>query len=231
MRKRMIYNLTSLIVTLMLLITVSFAWWTGGIASNKVVIITANIASKLTTYEGLDFNYDGNLNKDKPFSDKSLETIKSETGDKTPNIKLEFKDIVPTKVYTWKVNVLNQGDAHGYVTASLSDDYELQNNKYIKYFSFRQQGGAKAYFADAIKKKEAGEEFYLFSANEKIDVSCDMDYIFQIQMENFEDLKALGHVTDNDYPDYQLLQGDTINFVLLGVSLQSSHPNPSTVAN
>ena len=211
-------NTVATIMTLVLLVTISYAWWTGSEASNKVEITTANIASEVTLYKGIDGNRDGNveLNSDNTEHFEKVAKKQNETGDEALNFQLEMLDMSPKDVFTWKVVVENKGDADGYVAATLSSLFNNNNleyqdyEKYIKFLTISIKGEAKTYFADALYANKNGNIGLLFGGNgdDLIKINQSKEYIFQIELEDFEVLlNNTNNVTEADRATYNSLNG------------------------
>ena len=45
------------------MITVTYSWWTMSASKGSVTIQTANIATKITLYQGIDYNHDGVMDR------------------------------------------------------------------------------------------------------------------------------------------------------------------------
>ena len=131
--KRRMFNVVLLLISFCLMLSVSFGWWIEGVVSDSFVIKSAKISSEITIYQGNDFNHDGNLDRNDPF----------ELLEKTPKgtkqvLVLKFTDLAPTEVYTWKIKVENNGDAAGFVYATLAESLLKDTTglkDYVKFMS------------------------------------------------------------------------------------------------
>ena len=112
--RRRIFNIVLLLISFCLMLSVSFGWWIEGVVSDSFVIKSAKISSEITIYKGNDFNHDGILDKTNTF-----ELVEKKAKNKKQVLILQFDDVVPTEVYTWKIKVDNNGDAAGFVYATL----------------------------------------------------------------------------------------------------------------
>ena len=288
--KRRMFNIILLLTSFCLMLSVSFGWWIDGFVSDSFIIKSANISSEITLYKGLDFNLDGNLDKvENPF------IIVNKT-DKTVDKKvlvLDFGTTLPTEVHTWKIIVKNNGDAAGYVYATLSTKLPDDQLKLVKYMSvsavynnincihyltnvddtkkfngkmekaisntgtltgaqFTYNGIAyDIYVKDDIEyfiapESTYKEKVYLYNATETtalfgntdldiVGIGKTKEYVFQIQLEAFEDLIAAGICTDADKEEYQELQSSSSDttFEFLDVSLSGEvlAPNAGTNTN
>lgn len=131
--KRRMFNVVLLLISFCLMLSVSFGWWIEGVVSDSFVIKSAKISSEITIYQGNDFNHDGNLDRNNPF--QLLE--KTPKGTKQVLV-LKFTNLAPTEVYTWKIKVENNGDAAGFVYATLAESLlkDTTNLKdYVKFMS------------------------------------------------------------------------------------------------
>lgn len=252
MKRKLIMHILTSVLSLALLVTISYAWWTGAEATNKVEITTANIASEVKVFEGNDFNRDGNLDQVSDgaggfidsFKKDPLQSENTSTGGKAANIALNLLDIAPTEVFTWKVTIKNMGDAAGYVRAEISKDYLKENDKYLKYFSMRavwtengvQRLSKKIYFADLLKSSTP-QNTLLFGGREedKVDVKNENVYYFKLELEAYDALidggldangNKIVHITDSkeERSAYQALQGQKVKYCILDIALTSERP-------
>lgn len=115
--RRRLFNIALLFASFCLMLSVSFGWWIEGVVSDSFIIKSAKISSEITIYQGNDFNHDGNLDKTNAF--ELLE--KTPKGTKQVLI-LNFDNLAPTEVYTWKIKVSNNGDAAGFVYSTLVEE-------------------------------------------------------------------------------------------------------------
>jgi hypothetical protein len=141
------------------MITVTYSWWTMSASKGSVTIQTANIATKITLYQGIDYNYDGIMDRG---IDESLpkvnqnetngryvevsnaQTVNEETN--VTNLCLNFPEVIPTAIYTWKLVVENRGDAPGYLRAQISKNLVDEGNNsssIFDYFKFFTVNGAQ----------------------------------------------------------------------------------------
>ena len=218
MKHKIIMNTLAAILTLALLVTISYAWWTGSEASSKVEITTANIASEVTLYKGIDENRDGNVELNSENKEIFEKVIKkqNETGKEALNFYLEMLDMSPKEIFTWKVVIENKGDVDGYVAATLSTLFNNQNKeyqsyeKYIKFLTISIKGESKAYFANALYSNKNGNIGLLFGGrrDDLVRINESKEYIFQIELEDFEVLlKNTSNITEADREAYNSLNG------------------------
>ncbi len=159
MKRRLIVNIATLLLAITCMITVTYSWWTMSASKGSVTIQTANIATKITLYQGIDYNYDGIMDRG---IDESLpkanqnetngryvevsnaQTVNEETN--VTNLCLNFPEVIPTAIYTWKLVVENRGDAPGYLRAQISKNLVDEGNNsssIFDYFKFFTVNGAQ----------------------------------------------------------------------------------------
>lgn len=159
MKRRLIVNIATLLLAITCMITVTYSWWTMSASKGSVTIQTANIATKITLYQGIDYNYDGIMDRG---IDESLpkanqnetngryvevsnaQTVNEETN--VTNLCLNFPEVIPTAIYTWKLVVENRGDAPGYLRAQISKnlvDEGDNSSSVFDYFKFFTVNGAQ----------------------------------------------------------------------------------------
>jgi hypothetical protein len=137
MKKSLVFHMITLLLLCCLFITSIYGWWIEGALGSSLIIKSARIESEITLYKGEDFNYDGNL--DKSLSGQEYIDIYNLVDKKIKNnrqiLVLEFNDLLPTEIHTWKILVENKGDAVGYIYATLFTGLTDQQEKLVKYMS------------------------------------------------------------------------------------------------
>ena len=129
------------------------------VCKGQVTIQTANIATKITLYKGIDTNHDGvmdrGIDESLPESNQNdnngryVEVTKAATLNEETNITnlcLEFENVIPRAVYTWKLVVENRGDAAGYLRGQISKDISqdsANSSEIFDYFKFFTVNGAR----------------------------------------------------------------------------------------
>lgn len=225
MKKRLVFHIITLILLMACCGTVTYAWWVGGISANKLIIQSANISSKITMYKGVDFNHDGALDIDDNgnYIYEEPETSEGEEHE----IILKMVDLIPTEIYTWKVNAENKGDANGYLVISVSLD-DITVKDYYKYLSII------VIYKDSDNNNIVSDKVYL-GANPSMlyeDVNYipknngSREYLFKLQLETFDNLVKAGifEDTEENRTKYQSLQGTSVQMLLLDITLTTAKP-------
>ena len=226
--KHRIINIVLLGLTLCALVSVSFGWWIEATVTDSFLIQSANISSTVTVYKGLDFNYDGNLDKTEG-EDTYVEVLKTEKGTKQI-VVLDFRksneetlgSLLPNEIHTWKITVNNKGDASGYVYATIHE-MTAEQKLMVKYMSLTYDG-IKTYLYDAVNdstKIVFGGDY----ERDVVKIQTSKDFVIQIQLESFDDLVKNRVITgdiEEARKEYQSLQGKVFyddSFEFLDVSL------------
>ena len=226
--KHRIINIVLLGLTLCALVSVSFGWWIEATVTDSFLIQSANISSTVTVYKGVDFNYDGNLDKTDG-EDTYTEVLKTEKGSKQIVI-LDFRksptetlgSLLPNEIHTWKITVDNKGDANGYVYATIHG-MTAEQKLMVKYMSLT-YAGIKTYLYDAVNdptKIVFGGDYQ----RDVVKVQSSKDFVIKIQLESFDDLVKNRVITgdiEEARKEYQSLQGMLFysdSFEFLDVSL------------
>lgn len=226
--KHRIINIVLLGLTLCALVSVSFGWWIEATVTDSFLIQSANISSTLTVYKGLDFNYDGNLDKTEG-EDTYVEVLKTEKNSKQI-VVLDFRksneetlgSLLPNEIHTWKITVNNKGDANGYVYATIHE-MTAEQKLMVKYMSLTYDG-IKTYLYDAVNdstKIVFGGDY----ERDVVKIQSSKDFVIQIQLESFDDLVKNRVITgdiEEARKEYQSLQGKVFysdSFEFLDVSL------------
>ena len=275
MKRRLIVNIATLLLAITCMITVTYSWWTMSASKGSVTIQTANIATKITLYQGIDYNRDGVMDRGideslpKAYQSENngryVEVSNAQMVDDTTNVTnlcLNFPDVIPTAIYTWKLVVENRGDAPGYLRAQISKNLKNDGNnksQAFDYFKFFTVTGARTdrntgvydtgypytsrlIGTDYFKLDEIGKQSYLSwniidemttkisvfgnTENDRIMVGETKVYVFRFQLRSFEDLLNAGLVAEDNFAEYQALQGKIISSQkpLLDIILSTDPP-------
>ena len=231
--KRILINVGTLLLTVSCLISLTFAWWISGSLGDGVVIRSAKISSIITIEKGQDFNNDGNLDLDN-LGEPIYEVVDKTNKGTEQVLVLDFGTIIPSEVFTWKITVLNKGDVSGYVYATLFEEIDFtdglsKEEELLKYMSI------STVITDGdevtINKKYfngLNSETILFGGtdNELVERDQSIQIEFKITFETFEALLDARICGEQDYAEYQTLQGKKMpeSFKFLDISLSSYKP-------
>ena len=231
--KRILINVGTLLLTVSCLISLTFAWWISGSLGDGVVIRSAKISSIITIEKGQDFNNDGNLDLDN-LGEPIYEVVDKTNKGTEQVLVLDFGTIIPSEVFTWKITVLNKGDVSGYVYATLFEEIDFtdglsKEEELLKYMSI------STVITDGdevtINKKYfngLNSETILFGGtdNELVERDQSIQIEFKITFETFDALLDAGICGEQDYAEYQTLQGKKMpeSFKFLDISLSSYKP-------
>ena len=232
--KKIIMNIFVILLTISCLISLTYAWWITGTLGDDLVIKSAKVDSEVTIEKGSDFNLDGNLDLDN--EGNPIYTLVEETPKGTEQILiLDFGVVSPGDVNTWKITVFNKGDVSGYVYATLFEEVNFtdgisKEEELLRFMSISTiiNSGNET----IINKKYLNNltsETILFGGtdNELVQKEQSIQIEFRITFECFDDLLAEGICTEEDFDEYQALQGKTLSssFKFLDVSLSSYKPD------
>ena len=231
--KRILINVGTLLLTVSCLISLTFAWWISASLGDGVVIRSAKISSIITIEKGQDFNNDGNLDLDN-LGEPIYEVVDKTNKGTEQVLVLDFGTIIPSEVFTWKITVLNKGDVSGYVYATLFEEIDFtdglsKEEELLKYMSI------STVITDGdevtINKKYfngLNSETILFGGtdNELVERDQSIQIEFKITFETFEALLDARICGEQDYAEYQTLQGKKMpeSFKFLDISLSSYKP-------
>lgn len=232
--KKIIINILNVLLIVTCLVATTYGWWINGSFGDDVVIKSAKIDSIITLEKGIDFNKDGNLDTDGS-GNKIFEEVGTTDKGKDQVIVLEFDDIVPTEVYTWRVTVLNKGDVAGYVYANLYDDIDFtdgisKEEEFLKFMSIstiiEDEEGNKIVNKKYFNGSTSDTVLFGGTENELVQLNGSIQIEFMITFELFDDLLKKGICNESDKADYLSLQGKTFNtgFKFLDISLSSYQP-------
>ena len=233
MMKRILINAGTLLLTVSCLISLTFAWWISGSLGDGVIIRSAKISSIITVEKGQDFNSDGNLDLDN-LGEPIYNVVNKTNKGKEQVLVLDFGSIIPSEVFTWRITVLNKGDVSGYVYATLFEEIDFtdglsKEEELLKFMSISTvvTNGEEVY----VNKKYFNgltSETILFGGtdNELVNRDESIQIEFKITFETFKDLVEAGVCDEQDYAEYQALQGKKMpeSFKFLDISLSSYKP-------
>lgn len=233
MMKRILINAGTLLLTVSCLISLTFAWWISGSLGDGVIIRSAKISSIITVEKGQDFNSDGNLDLDN-LGEPIYNVVNKTNKGKEQVLVLDFGSIIPSEVFTWRITVLNKGDVSGYVYATLFEEIDFtdglsKEEELLKFMSISTvvTNGEEVY----VNKKYFNgltSETILFGGtdNELVERDQSIQIEFKITFETFKDLVEAGVCDEQDYAEYQALQGKKMpeSFKFLDISLSSYKP-------
>ena len=233
--KKIIINILNLVLIVTCLIVTTYGWWIDGLVGDDVIIKSAKIDSIITLEKGADFNKDGLLDIDSN-GDSIFEEVSTTDKGKEQVIVLEFADIIPTEVYTWRVTVLNKGDVAGYVYADFYDDIDFtdgisKEEEFLRFMSIstivEDEAGNKIVNKRYFNGLTSDAVLFGGTENDLVELGGSIQIEFRITFELFDDLLEKGICNENDRADYLNLQGKTFNtgFKFLDISL-SSYPPP-----
>ena len=231
--KRILINAGTLLLTVSCLISLTFAWWISGSLGDGVIIRSAKISSIITVEKGQDFNSDGNLDLDN-LGEPIYNVVNKTNKGKEQVLVLDFGSIIPSEVFTWRITVLNKGDVSGYVYATLFEEIDFtdglsKEEELLKFMSISTvvTNGEEVY----VNKKYFNgltSETILFGGtdNELVNRDESIQIEFKITFETFKDLVEAGVCDEQDYAEYQALQGKKMpeSFKFLDISLSSYKP-------
>lgn len=216
MKKRLIISCINLLLLLVVGSSVVYAWYTNGLNTNKITITSASLATEITIYKGLDFNYDGNL--DLVDGVEQFEELKDEhkTEKEPKHFKLIFNDIVPTEIHTWKFKVANLGDASGYFAIHLNQNIGDDDLKLVKYlcaiYDFNGKNEEKIY----LGKVEPGDIIYGGYETEYVEFGKTIEFVVRFEFPLFKELVDAGvtNITEEEYNELQgTSTGEIYNFI------------------
>lgn len=232
--KKIIINVCSIALTITCLFGLTYAWWITGSLGDGMIIKSAKIDSIITLEKGLDNNYDGNLNLDS-IGEKVFEEVEKTNKNTEQVLVLDFGNIIPSMVNTWRITVLNKGDVAGYVYATLYEEIDFSDGlskeeEFIKYMSIStiitDGEGNSVVNKHYLYNTNASTVLFGGTENEKVEINESIQIEFQITFEVFDDLVNEGILEESDRVNYQALQGKVLSssFKFLDVSLSSALP-------
>ena len=233
--KKMVINILNILLIVACLITTTYGWWINGSFGDGVIIKSAKIDSIITIEKGIDFNRDGILDVDNS-GNRIFEELEKTSRSAEQIIVLDFENIIPSGVFTWRITVLNKGDVAGYVYANLYEDIDFtdglsKEEEFLKYMSI------STIIEDSQGNKIENKKYFngltsdtvLFGGteNELVQLGESIQIEFMITFELFDDLVLNGICEESDRANYQNLQGKTFDggFKFLDVSLSSYQPD------
>ena len=233
--KKMVINILNILLIVACLITTTYGWWINGSFGDGVIIKSAKIDSIITIEKGIDFNRDGILDVDNS-GNRIFEELEKTSRSAEQIIVLDFENIIPSEVFTWRITVLNKGDVAGYVYANLYEDIDFtdglsKEEEFLKYMSI------STIIEDSQGNKIENKKYFngltsdtvLFGGteNELVQLGESIQIEFMITFELFDDLVLNGICEESDRANYQNLQGKTFDggFKFLDVSLSSYQPD------
>lgn len=105
-KAKVIFLIFTMLMTLLLTIYISFAWFSMIEYTKPIVITTGSLKAEAKLYRGIDSDLDGILDNDE------YEEI-TEGG-------ITFANIIPGQIYTFKLYVQNKGTIDGELTVSVN---------------------------------------------------------------------------------------------------------------
>ncbi|MDL2292276.1 hypothetical protein LJC17_01590 [Acholeplasma sp. OttesenSCG-928-E16] len=213
--------ISSCVLIALSLFSLVFAWFTfvTTINTNPVYFETARVESRITLYKGNDKNKDGYLdivNGTRVFT--LVQQEQDEEGN-NKNLKLNFIDMMPTEIFTWKIEIENLGDVDGYTIGYL--DSSLLSELFVKTLSVtfdrsdNNGYSSKLYLGNLIPPLDPLEDNIIFGGtyedivysplNQTPDHKIKRDYFIRFEFETFDNLIENGVLIT--YDEYQSLQG------------------------
>ncbi len=214
MKKRYIVAMISLIIVLAATLSVSFAWWTNGVADSGVSFTSARVASTMTFYTGNDYDLDGifDFNAEGAFTEQKI--IKNDSEDKT--ISFNISNFMPTEAYTYQIKVVNNGDVNGYVVATINSN--SLNEEMVKCLSISLWNGSAYEEKCYLGKLSSSDPIILGGRMEDlVEINLDetnptfKNFIFKIEFETEDTLISQGITITN----YQDLKNKTLSNIEL----------------
>lgn len=144
MKSKILAAIFVLTALLCLLVGTVYAWITVGETTVPMVFHIAKINSTITLYKGVDSNQNGILDRGWDAGEDTATVPIHELyemvgtpqaalqeGSATINVAMEIADMLPSQIYTFKLHIINQGEADnfvritfvGYNTASYTETY------------------------------------------------------------------------------------------------------------
>lgn len=232
--KKIVINVLNVLLIICCLVATTYGWWINGSFGDDVIIKSAKIDSTILIEKGIDFNQDGILDVDSE-GNRIFEEIGENAKATDQIIILEFDNIMPSEVYTFRITVTNKGDVAGYVYANLFEDIDFtdgisKEEEFLKYMSI------SAVSIDSEGKQVISKKYFngltsdnvLFGGteNELVELGKSIQIEFTITFEIFDDLVENGICNESDRINYQNLQGKAFSssFKFLDISLSSYQP-------
>lgn len=107
-------------IALILSLATTFSWFSSRFVTRDFTFTTAKMGSAVKLYEAVDFDYDGYPNLvDAVEQFVEEEQIKADDSDKMITI-LSINNMLPSQIYTYKINVTNNGTVKSEVLAEFS---------------------------------------------------------------------------------------------------------------
>ena len=107
LKRKLVYSLFMVIITLSILVFVVFAWFLVAEKTDPIIVSTGSLRTACALYYGVDSDFDGELD------DGSYFEI-TEAG-------IEFTDVIPGQIYTYKMVIENLGSVDGFLTITIND--------------------------------------------------------------------------------------------------------------
>ena len=204
--KKIIINSLNILLIIACIITTTYGWFINGSFGDGVVIKSAKIDSIVTLEKGIVFNRDGVVDIDDS-GNKVFELIEKTNKGTEQVIIMDFDNIAPSEVFTFKVTVLNKGDVAGYVYADLYDEIDFtdgisKEEEFLKFMSvssvIKDSNGN-----NTIHKKylnNSTNQSVLFGGTDEhiVELGGSIEIEFMITFEIFDDLLEQGICSEEE---------------------------------
>ena len=233
--KKMVINILNILLIVACLVTTTYGWWINGSFGDGVIIKSAKIDSIITIEKGIDFNRDGILDVDNS-GNRIFEELEKTSRSAEQIIVLDFENISPSEVFTWRITVLNKGDVAGYVYANFYEDIDFtdglsKEEEFLKFMSIstivEDSNGNKIVSKKYLNGLSCDTVLFGGTDNELVQLGESIQLEFMITFELFDDLVLNGVCEESERDEYQKLQGKSLSggFKFLDVSLSSYQPD------
>ncbi len=192
-------------------------------------IKSANVSSRVQLYKGIDYNYDGNLDliKDEfnnliPNYETSDDWIRNPADTSANALPLDLVNIMPSEVYTFKINVINMGDVDAYIKVVL--EQEFLNNDISNFFDISIfKLGDEEIFEKTDDIIYGGRDTDFIKCPELVDGSIKyypIDLIIKIKFLRYEELsnEIKAQISHERYNNYQGIDVSSMSLFTLILS-------------
>jgi len=234
MQKSRLFLIIIALFTIAMTVISSFtvAWLVNAKMTDPLNFSVAHIDSIIYIYKGVDFDFDGNLdlsdNMNMFGGYEKFEFLPRKVIDDVEQDYLDITNAFPTKIYTFAVDVYNNGNREGEVVISFKDYFSEENQTALKLLSFsvKEYGdenfGEKVYFSDITEDNVLpilGTEGVVSEDGIFVQVNTSRCFLLRIEVETFENLVSAG--VDITESEYQNAQASLITLPSLSVVLQT----------
>lgn len=107
LKRTLLYSIFTVIVAFFLTVVIVLAWFMVSEKTEPVVITTGALRARCNLYYGLDSDFDGELD-DGTYAEITTAGI-------------EFTNVIPGQIYTYRLVVMNMGTVDGILSISIND--------------------------------------------------------------------------------------------------------------